>query len=206
MILNHFNELPASDPNKKIPFPKEPERIRIRSLFGIRPSTVYPNSKLLKEIISQYHYTHEVIIQILPENQIEDKLTDDHIVLILRQFYPDKYELGPVIEITAHKDDKIINIKSRIATIIGIPVEQLSITTADMHDIQTVLRLPKLNWIPRPQEDKSHKHHKYYSEPLDPNRPLRSSVTLDDGSMILCRDLSVPRKILTPSEEKKNNG
>jgi len=139
----------------------------------------------------------------LPENQSEDKLTDDHIVLMLRQFYPDKYELGNVIEITVHKDEKIIDIKSRIAGIIGITLEQLTMAVTDIYDIQFVLHLPKLPWYPRPQEDKKESHkHKQYSDIYDPNRPLRS-LQLEDGSILLCRDLSIPRKLLTPSEEKK---
>jgi len=82
----------------------------------------------------------------------------------------------------------------------GIPLEQLTLATADNWDIQYILRLPKLNWYPRPQEDKKDKIK--YSDILDPNRPIRS-LMLEDSSILLCRDLSVPRKILTNEEEKK---
>jgi len=171
--------------------------------MGTRPNTVYPNTKLLKDIVQKYQNPPEVNIQILPENQKEDKLTDDHIVLILRQFYPDRYELSHSIEYTVHKDEKIIDIKSRIASLVGIPLESLTMATADSFDIQAVLRLPKLNWYPRPTEDKRDEHkYRAYSDILDPNKPLRSLI-LDDGSILLCRDITVPRKILTSAEERK---
>jgi len=200
-ILPHYK----TENKKQFSFniPSDPERIRIRQVLGFRPSTVYPNNNLLKDIIQKYHNPPEVIIQILPENQIEDKVSDDHMVLMLRTFHPGKYELGNVIEITVHKDEKIIEIKSRIANIVGIPVEQLTMATADSFDIQNILRLPKLSWYPRPQEDKKDSHkHRHLTDILDPNKPLRS-LMLDDGSILLCRDLSIQRKTLTPSDERK---
>jgi len=203
-IVSHFTTLQTEN-KKQFSFniPSDPERIRIRQVLGFRPSTVYPNNNLLKDIIQKYHNPPEVIIQILPENQIEDKVSDDHMVLMLRTFHPGKYELGNVIEITVHKDEKIIEIKSRIANIVGIPVEQLTMATADSFDIQNILRLPKLSWYPRPQEDKKDSHkHRHLTDILDPNKPLRS-LMLDDGSILLCRDLSIQRKTLTPSDERK---
>jgi len=156
----------------------------------------------LKDIIQKYQNPPEVILSILPENEKEDKISDDHIVLILRQFHPEKYELGTAIEITANKDEKIIDIKSRIAATIGIPLESLSMAPADTYDLQNILRLPKLNWYPGPEEDKKDYYKQKYSDILDPDRPLRS-LMLEDGSILLYRDLSVPRKILTDAEEKK---
>jgi len=203
-IVKHFTELQSSEKTKKqysFNFPTDPEQLRIRTVHGIRPSTVHPNSKLLKDIITRYQNPPEIFVQILPENQKEDKITDEHLVLILRQFYPDKYELGNVIEITVHKDEKIIDIKSRIADIIGIPLEQLTLATAESWDIQNILLLPKLAWYPRPQEDKKDKYNKY-TDILDPNKPIRS-LTLEDSNILLCRDLLVPRKILTTAEERK---
>jgi len=153
----------------------------------------------------KYHTPSEVYVQILPENEVETKTSEDYVVLMLRQFHPDKYELGPVIEITANKEEKIIDIKTRIANTIQIPLQQLTIAVADSFDIQQILKIPKLNWYPRPTEDKKddYKYRGYgSSDTFDPNRPLRS-LSLDDGMILLCRDLSIPRKKLTDAEERK---
>jgi len=202
-IIKHFEELQANEQTKKkysFTFPTDPAHLRIRALLGHRPGNVHPNSKYLKDILAKYQNPPEVIFSILPESQKEDKVTEDQIVLMLRQFHPDKYELGNVIEITANKDDKIGDIKLRIASIVGIPLERLTMATADTWDLQSILRLPKLNWYPRPEEDK--KDRSKYADSLDPNRPLRS-LMLDDGSILLYRDLSVARKMLTSAEERK---
>jgi hypothetical protein len=207
-LVKQFKELASSEQNKKkfnCTFPTNPEQIRIRTVNGIHPGTVHPDTKTLKDIVSKYYYsTAEVFVQFLPENEVETKTSDDHVVLILRQFHPDKYELGTPIEITANKDDKIIDIKSRIATTIGIPLQQLTLAVADSYDIQTILRVPKLNWYPRPEEDKKEYEYRWRSsDSLDSNRPLRSYITLDDGAILLCRDLSIPRKTLTDDEKRK---
>jgi len=63
--------------------------------------------------------------------------------------------------------------------------------------------VPKLSWYPRPEEDKKEYEYRWRSsDTLDSNRPLRSYIT-DDGTIILCRDLSVPRKVLTDEEKRK---
>jgi len=206
-LVKYFAEQQSSEQTKKkypvnFTFPTNPEQLRIRHMLGQRCSSVHPNAKLLKDIIQKYHNPPEVFLSILPENEKEDKVSDDLIVIILRQFHPESYDIGTALEITANKDEKIIDIKTRIASLIGIPLERLSMAPADNYDLQNLLRLPKLHWYPRPDEDKKDHYKQKYSDILDPDRPLRS-LMLEDGSILLYRDLTVARKVLTDTEERK---
>jgi len=203
-LIKHVNNSNGQLKLNNITFPQDPERIRIRR-YLFRPSTIYPSSKTLKEVIDKtFYHASEIIIQILPENQKEEKNSDEDIIIILRQFFPDKYELSSPIEIRLKKYDKIVDTRLRISEAIGIPPEQLSVAQTDYENSQKILSIPNLIWYPPPQDSDTPKSHKaYYYSSVDPNKPLSTISHIDDGSVLICRNLSVPLKKLTDEDIKK---
>jgi len=87
--------------------------------------------------------------------------------------------------------------------LISIPPEQLSVALASYYELNSILAIPKLKWYPSfPETDSPNT--KYYSHNLDSN-PSIHSLHIEDGSILVCRDLSVPLKKLSEADIKKIN-
>jgi len=207
-LIKHWKELQANEPGKrKDLLPDDPSLLRLRNLYTTSLSTIHMDHKQLKDITSRfYNYANDIFVQVLPEGKTETKTSDEIVVLVLRQFHPDRYELSPPIEFDANKDEKLGEFRDRISKLAGISPSSLALASVESCDIQKILRIPThLKWIPRPDDDTEH-HSKYarYStyDTYDTNRLVRS-LNLSDGNMLLYRDLSVPLKQLTEEEEKK---
>jgi len=140
-----------------------------------------------------------LLIQILPPNTKETKTEEDQIVIILQQFFPDKFQLGSPVEITVDRYEKFSEFKVKVSKTIDIPQKQLSVAITDYSDLGKILSIPNLSWYPTTKEERSLK--KKSTHKITPNITL-SSLSLEDGSTIFCRDLSVPLKKLTAEEEK----
>jgi len=218
-LIKHWNELQtnkenngANNNNTKdgIVLPNDPSRLRLRHLSGLRPDTIFMDDKTLKEATQMKYYSTECYIQILPEGKTETKTSDDTVVIILRQFHPENYELGIPWEFDAYKDEKLGDFRDRICKITGIP--SLSLARADQYSIQKILQIPYFKWYPKLEEEEdSVVHHpekrvrtytSYQDVTYDPGCFVRS-LNLSEGSILLYRDLGVPLKILTEEEEKK---
>jgi len=205
-LTKHWKVLQENETSKrKDLLPVDPSRLRLRNLYSMKLSDIHTDQKLLKEITNKfYSFTNDVFVQVLPEGTKETKTSDDIIVLVLRQFHPDKYELSPPIEFDANKDEKLGEFRDRISKLAGISPSALALASADYYDITKILRVPNLKWHPRPEDDTEH-HNKYARhsyDTYDTNRLVRS-LNLSDGEVLLYRDLSVPLKHLTDEEEKK---
>jgi len=205
-IVNRWKEIQASDPKKaNLNLPDNPEQLRLRNFWGTsKPYMVFMDQKTLKEMVQAHKYnyssTNEICVQILPEGEKETKLSEDTLVMILRQFYPDKYELGPPFEFNLLKDEKLGAFRDRISA--HTQIASISLATADSYDIQNVVHIPHLKWLPDSDEDnRSSYFHNYYDK-YDPSRLVRS-LNFSDGDMLLYRDLNVPFKKLTYEEERK---
>jgi len=208
-LVKHWKELQANEQTKRkdnVVFTDDPSRLRLRNVYGYRASSIHMEQKTLKEVAGRYYNTSEVYVQILPEGKTETKNTDDTIVIILRQFYPDKYELGPAWEFDAYKDEKLGEFRDRISKMTDIPPTVLALASADQFDIQKILRVPALKWHPKADNDveptEKKPRYSYYDTYPDPSRLVRS-LNLSEGDMLLYRDLSVPLKKLTEEDEKK---
>jgi len=210
-VINKVNHLSKENHNNnnniKIlkDFPQEPNRIRLRKYVN-KPSTVCPPNKSLKDIIEKQYYfsqTNEITIQNLPENQIEEKNSDQDIIIIVRQFFPDKFELSVPVEVKIQKTDKITETKVKISQLVSIPPEQLSVALTSYYELNSILTIPKLKWFP-PLPDGDSPNTKYYSHNLDSNQSIHS-LHIEDGSILVCRDTSVPLKKLSEADIKKIN-
>jgi len=210
-LIKHWKELQAiehpKEKKKEIILPDDPSRLRLRNIHGTRLSSIHMNDKLLKEVTGKfYNMTAEVFVQILPEGKTETKVSDDIVVLILRQFHPDKYELGTTWEFDANKDEKLGDFKERISRLTGISPTALALAAADVYDIQKILNVPYLKWHPKAEDDDTPNEKKarysYPDIPYDTNRLVRS-LNLSEGDMLLYRDLTIPTKKLTEEEVKK---
>jgi len=142
-------------------FTDDPSRLRFRNVYGSRPSSIHMDHKTLKDVAGRY-FASEVYVQILPEGKTETKTSEDTVVIILRQFHPDKYELGPSWEFDAYNDEKLGDFRDRISTLTSIPAASLALASADLFDIQKILRVPSLKWHPRADD----------SEPNEKKIPL----------------------------------
>jgi len=210
-LIKHWKELQANEPStkRKDLLPDDPSRLRLRNLYTMSLSTIHMDHKLLKDITSKFYtYANDIFVQVLPEGKTETKTSEEVVVLVLRQFHPDRYELSPPIEFDANKDEKLGEFRDRISKLAGISPSSLALASVEYFDIQKILRIPThLKWIPRAEDDTEH-HSKYaryssYSyDTYDTNRLVRT-LNLSDGNMLLFRDLSVPLKQLTEEEEKK---
>lgn len=201
-IINKVNIIKQNDSKVFPDFPQDVNRIRIRKYTG-RPSTVYMNSKTIKDITDKYYFsTNDVTIQILPENQIEEKNSDQDVIIILKQFFPDKLELGPPMEVKIQKTDKISDAKNKISQLVSIPPDQLSVAFGSFYE-NSVLGVPNLKWYP-PLKDSNSSNSKYNNQ-LNENQSINSLADLEDGTVVLCRDTNVPLKEITETDKRKIN-
>jgi len=87
-----------------------------------------------------------------------------------------------------------VDTRLRISESIGIPTDQLSVAITDFESAQKILNIPNLVWYPPPPDSDIPKSHRQFYNYFDPNKTLSSITHIDDGSMLICRNLSVPQK------------
>eukprot|EP01123_Difflugia_compressa_P011954 TRINITY_DN4952_c0_g1_i1.p1 TRINITY_DN4952_c0_g1~~TRINITY_DN4952_c0_g1_i1.p1 ORF type:complete len:1123 (+),score=226.28 TRINITY_DN4952_c0_g1_i1:470-3370(+) len=209
-IVKHWNQTQSNEATKRkddLTIPNDPSRLRIRNVYDTRISTIHADSKLLKDVSGKFYgYNTDLYIQVLPEGRTETKRSDDTVIIILRQFHPESYDLGPCWEFDANKDEKLGDFRDRIAKEANINPSTLSFAMADMGDLNHILRIPDLNWHPKleeePQQEKKSRYYHYYQDIYDPDRFVRS-LNLFEGDILLYRDTSIPLKQLSEQEITK---
>eukprot|EP01124_Arcella_intermedia_P013468 TRINITY_DN1987_c0_g1_i1.p1 TRINITY_DN1987_c0_g1~~TRINITY_DN1987_c0_g1_i1.p1 ORF type:complete len:1184 (-),score=304.19 TRINITY_DN1987_c0_g1_i1:63-3557(-) len=195
-----------NNPNKKKITLDDPTRLRIRSVYGSRPASIYSDDKTLKDVTGRTFGVADVYIQILPEGKTETKTSDDIVVIVLRQFNPETYQLGPLIEFEANKEEKLAEIQERISNVTNIPSRSLSFSFCDSYDIQKVLEIPNLKWYHKPREEGNSffgKKSKLNNSVEYESDKLVRSLNILDGEYLLYRDIEVQIKKLSEEEEKK---
>uniref|UniRef100_A0A6B2KX25 Ubiquitin carboxyl-terminal hydrolase 47 n=1 Tax=Arcella intermedia TaxID=1963864 RepID=A0A6B2KX25_9EUKA len=192
-FMKHWNSLQSNETKNKITLGDNPEKLRMRDLSGTKPSTIYMDDQLLKEVGSST--SQDIYVQRL--EHIETKVSEDIVIIVLRRFHPDTYSIDPPIEFEAYLNETIAEFRKRISDFSSIPVHHLSLSIHSNYNFYSVLDFPSLKWIPRLKENpKKGDDEKVFER-------LVRSVSFYEGDTLLITDLSVPLKQLSEAEEKQ---
>eukprot|EP01125_Pyxidicula_operculata_P017503 TRINITY_DN6130_c0_g1_i4.p1 TRINITY_DN6130_c0_g1~~TRINITY_DN6130_c0_g1_i4.p1 ORF type:complete len:739 (+),score=174.88 TRINITY_DN6130_c0_g1_i4:2055-4271(+) len=142
-VIKHFKTVDATKYKNKITM-NDPDNIRFRRFYTLK-SRVYLDTEIIKDI-AVFIFSNEIIVQKLPDGEVETKTTKDHIVLGLQQFHPDKYTVGPKFELTTHEDETLSEFRERLTKVTGIG-NTLVLAEVDTREGLRLLNVPKLRWL-----------------------------------------------------------
>jgi len=170
----------------------DPKKLRLRELFSKSPSAIYNNNATLKESATCLYNGKALAIQELQEEETEKG--EDHVVPFIQQFFPDKFELGPKVEMFLNEDMPIQDFKALLSEKFGIKNVGIAKTFASWPGAD-LLEIPELDWdraIPN-----------YPGSSMKTGTISTSPLYLRDGDILFFRDNDVELKKLTADERKK---
>jgi len=113
-IIKHFNELQKSEETKK-PFEiGDEDHFRLRELFFRCPSSIFLDTATVKEAARLF--SPELAVENIPNGEIKVK---GNIVIFIQQFFPSRYEVGDVHEISTTNDEELDGLRKRITELTG---------------------------------------------------------------------------------------
>jgi len=169
----------------------EPKNMRIREMFTRSPSTVYYDTKTLKESANCLYNGKSLAIQELAEP--ECKSDDDDIIAFVQQFYPSKYSLGAKFEIKLREETPIEEFKQMLSTKFGIAHVGIAKAFGNWPGLD-VLEIPDLDW--------DHPVPTYINSSVKTGTVGTAPLYLRDGDILYFRDNDEELKELTPEEKK----
>jgi len=193
IVVDHFNKLKAENPDSPL---KDidlggPENIRFRYMLSRSPSTVITDDQLMKDVSKMIMYAQEVAVQILPNSQVEDKISRDTVVSFFQRFYPETYELGDRFEINVEFDEELDTLRRRISE--RTQCDNIHFLESDRIDNVSLLNLKNMNWF-KPIENVDDDPTKF--------KPKVRLLRPRDGNLVLFKSGNEHFKELNPQDKK----
>jgi hypothetical protein len=171
-----------------------PEGLRLReiNLSPINPRTIYMDNQTVKHMSRNLMFTiPDIAIQKLPDGQKETKDSKENIIFFLQEFNNETHTLGPRFEFSTHDSETLTSFRDRISKATNI--KQISLVGGDGWLGFKRLDIPHLKWSAPAEIDGSRAH-------MDSSRV--KSLNIQDGDLVLFKDLSVVPMPLTDAEKK----
>jgi len=173
-----------------------PESLRLReiNLSPINPRLIYMDHQTVKHMSRNLMFTvPEIAIQKLPNGQKEIKENKDSIIFFLQEFNNETYTLGPRFEFMTHDSESLTSFRDRISKVTNI--SQIGLVGGDGWLGHRRLDIPHLQWNTPPESDEDGKR-------LHMDTSRVKSLNIQDGDLVLFKDMTVVPMPLTDAEKK----
>jgi ubiquitin C-terminal hydrolase len=161
-----------------------PEHIRLREMFHRSPSTIFMDDQSLKEAARVLRPDQIVAVQQIAGPETKQK---HQTVVFVRQWHPDRFELGPYEELSVVEDDKVDVFKQQLAEHAHIDdPNEVAIVRTFPWSGPSLLDVSDLDWD-------SYKKYMYHDGTL-------KSLRLSDGDLVIFKDARVALKELSKEE------
>lgn len=166
----------------------DPKNMRIREMFTKSPSSVYYDSKMLKDSAHCLYNGKPLAIQELSEPECKNDADD--VIVFVQQFFPSKYTTGTKFEIKLRDETPIPEFKQMLSEKSGI--QNVGIAKAyGTWPGPDLLEIPDLDW-----------DHPIPSYATKTGTVGTAPLYLRDGDILYFRDNDEELKKLTPEEKK----
>jgi ubiquitin C-terminal hydrolase len=171
-----------------------PENLRLReiNLNPVNPRSIYMDQQTVKHMSKNLMFTiPDIAIQKLPNGQQETKENKEHIIFFLQEFNNETFTLGPRFEFETYDPETLTSFRDRISKTTGI--SQVGLIGGDGWLGHKRLDIPHLKWNPPPETESSRAQN-------DSTRV--KSLNIQDGDLVLFKDMTVVPMPLTDAEKK----
>jgi len=173
-----------------------PESLRLReiNLSPINPRHIYMDDQTVKHMSRNLMFTvPEIAIQKLPNGQKEIKENKDQIIFFLQEFNNETYTLGPRFEFETCDSETLTSFRDRIAKVTNI--SQIGLVGGEGWIGHKRLDIAHLRWNTAPESDED-------GAPVHIDTSRVKSLNIQDGDLVLFKDMTVVPMPLTEAEKK----
>jgi len=138
-VVKHFRELQLNEETKRTDNYDigDEEHIRLRELFCKCPSSIFLDNVTIKE--ASRLFTPEIAVEKVPNGEIKAK---GHIVCFIQQFFPSRFEVGDVHEISTYYDEELDSLRKRITELTGC--KNVALTIGERWESFKLLNIPNM--------------------------------------------------------------
>jgi len=173
-----------------------PENLRLRdiNLNPVNPRNIYMDEDTVRTMSRNLMFTiPDIAIQKLPEGMAENKQSKATIIFFLQEFNNETYTLGKRFEFDTNDNESITSFRDRIAKTTNIA--HIGLVGGDSWIGHNRLDIPHLKWNEPPACDEN-------GTPVYTETSKVRSLNIQDGDLILYKDLSVIPMPLNDEEKK----
>jgi len=160
----------------KLPGVPNPSLMRIRDIFDGKMGKVWAHNALVKKNSPGKDYK-EIVIQALEK---PEELTDQHILINIRQWLPDQFKLAKTQEVPLFGSMTIDEFKIYLCPLYSIPPEDIRVVKPRAYKLKNIEEIPQMDW---------------FGFDLTANSTLAGKPwNLHDGDIVLFKDNRVKEK------------
>jgi len=127
-----------------LPGTPPPRLMRIRDKLNDRMEKVWASNQLVKKNAPGVRDFKDIVIQ---PTIVEEELTDKHILINIRQWFPDQYRLGKALEFALLSTMTIEGLKIFLCPVMSIPPEDIRVVKPRAFQIKEIEAIPHLDWF-----------------------------------------------------------